>query len=863
MILLERADTKLRIFEDSSSADTAVREAAAALRELLDAPRWKPNEPLALPWRSKSLGRIRHGMDPETGSQVPDTYTNWMIVTEELVSLHMKRGQFREAMEHLDEKMDKKLLSRITLPAEYRANMLVNLLHCELESGRVVEALDSSEDSEKRLFPADKDLKDAVLSTPAWHLLNARTYFYHFAWDMALAECEQSNEVRQKFSRDLEGQLHTWRDVIYAWCMGQKRLDSGTRGDIMDALASWQTAVDEERLRVQENPRFSTCWYLRFVLMALSNCGYAMQSEDSRVEVHKILLEKCEQLLQDLSEDPRARGDPLLRKARRVIKTHSLPDGGGVRRSVLHVDATACGTLARWIKHSTQNPNVEFDTYYTQPGGLAIPGVGVKTIKPIHPGDIITADYGPPYQVPKAALRGSVSPGPYQADFPYLSTVLNGLATSTSPLRPGRLFRMIESLARIEQQEEATVRRLSLEEYPEVLEEDKFYLDEYGNLKAGPETHIGAGVYIMLYGGVLRRGPMSYFGVAVAWRKTAPCYRVVQDPITNTYCMYNRAIVSSVRVLLMSKEWSYSGPPTRRAPPPPSPSPSVADGPGLDRYGADGGDTRMAGYDDDYIRARLVNRLGNDFHYYYDHRGVHDNDTPVSAPCRATQVEDGGGSISSSSRSGLVPEDDPWRRRTAPESSKNRMMPTSSSHDPSQQPDDYRVTDSVVLKDSHWTMLEGGFSCSLCDTTVVHEAQLRDHIKGKRHQKHLNYLQWERSSHSDSDGNAAAGVTAANVTITTTPSGRLSTRADSAGVVIHHSCPTMDEKHAGAATAIRPSEHNSSSSHGRTPPDPASGWMDDSEMEDYTKQCNRQFWTPAGEPRTDGLVDFEGSSNEE
>ncbi|KAF4695725.1 hypothetical protein FOZ60_003737 [Perkinsus olseni] len=514
MILLERADTKLRIFEDTSS-DTAVREAAAALRELLDAPRWKPNEPLALPWGSKSLGRIRHGMDPETGSQVPDTYTNWMIVTEELVSLHMKRGQFREAMEHLDEKMDKKLLSRITLPAEYRANMLVNLLHCELESGRVVEALDSSEDSEKRLFPADKGFE-------AWHLLNARTYFYHFAWDMALAECEQSNEVRQKFSRDLEGQLHTWRDVIYAWCMGQKRLDSGTRGDIMDALASWQTAVDEERLRVQENPRFST-----FVLMALSNCGYAMQSEDSRVEVHKILLEKCEQLLQDLSENPRARSDPLLRKARRVIKTHSLPDGG-IRRSVLHVDATACGTLARWIKHSTQNPNVEFDTYYTQPG------------------DIITADYGPPYQIPKAALRGSMSPGPYQADFPYLSTVLNGLATSTSPLRPGRLFRMIESLARIEQQEEAT------EEYPEVLEEDKFYLDEYGNLKAGPETHIDSGVYIMLYGGVLRRGPMSYFGVAVPWRKTAPCYRVVQDPINNTYCMYKRSMYDDDKDIIFS-----------------------------------------------------------------------------------------------------------------------------------------------------------------------------------------------------------------------------------------------------------------------------------------------------------------------
>ncbi|KAF4701398.1 hypothetical protein FOZ63_016296 [Perkinsus olseni] len=309
----------------------------------------------------------------------------------------------------------------------------------------------------------------------------------------------------------------------------------------------------------------------------------------------------------------------------------------------------------------------------------------------------------------------------------------------------------------------------------------------------------------------------------------------------------------------MSKEWSYSGPPTRRAPPP-----SVADGPGLDRYGADGEDTRMAD-DDDYIRTRLVNRLGNDLHYYSDHQGVHDNDTPVSAPYRATQVEDGGGSISSSSRSEVVPEDDPWRRRTAPESSKNRMMPTSSSHDPSQQPDDYRVTDPVVLRDSHWTMLEGGFSCSLCDTTVVHEAQLRDHIKGKRHQKHLNYLQWERSSHSDSDGTAAAGATAANATIPTTPSGRLSTRADSAGVAIHHSCPTMDEKHAGAATAIRPSEHNnnsSSSSHGRTPPDPASGWMDDSEMEDYTKQCNRQFWTPAGEPRTDGLVDFEGIEGE-
>ncbi|EER07619.1 hypothetical protein Pmar_PMAR024023 [Perkinsus marinus ATCC 50983] len=140
-------------------------------------------------------------------------------------------------MEYLDEKTDKKLLSRVGIPPEYRANMLVNLLHY------------SSEDAEKRLFPAEKALKDAVLSTPAWHLLNARTYLYHFAWDMALEECEESNEVRQKYQRDLQGQLHTWRD---------RRLASGMRGDVMDALTSWQTAVDEERLRIKDDPRFST-----------------------------------------------------------------------------------------------------------------------------------------------------------------------------------------------------------------------------------------------------------------------------------------------------------------------------------------------------------------------------------------------------------------------------------------------------------------------------------------------------------------------------------------------------------------------------------------------------------------------------
>ncbi|EER07618.1 hypothetical protein Pmar_PMAR024022 [Perkinsus marinus ATCC 50983] len=168
--------------------------------------------------------------------------------------------------------------------------------------------------------------------------------------------------------------------------------------------------------------------------MALTNCGYAMQSEDSRMEVHRILLDKCQELLQELSEDPRTRGDALLRKARRVLRQHRSPYDG-------------------------TDPNVEFDTYYTQPGGLGLPGVGVRTIKPIQPGDIITADYGPDYQIPKAALREGMNPGPYQADFPYLSTVLNGLATSTSP-----------------------------EDDPEMVEEDKFYLDDDGSLKAGPET---------------------------------------------------------------------------------------------------------------------------------------------------------------------------------------------------------------------------------------------------------------------------------------------------------------------------------------------------------------------------------------
>lgn len=50
-----------------------------------------------------------------------------------------------------------------------------------------------------------------------------------------------------------------------------------------------------------------------------------------------------------------------------------------------------------------------------------------------------------------------MNPGPYQADFPYLSTVLNGLATSTSPVRAGRLLRMVESLASIDG-DQATVR---------------------------------------------------------------------------------------------------------------------------------------------------------------------------------------------------------------------------------------------------------------------------------------------------------------------------------------------------------------------------------------------------------------------
>lgn len=37
------------IYRDTGS-DTAVREAAGALRELLDAKRWRPNDPLSLPW---------------------------------------------------------------------------------------------------------------------------------------------------------------------------------------------------------------------------------------------------------------------------------------------------------------------------------------------------------------------------------------------------------------------------------------------------------------------------------------------------------------------------------------------------------------------------------------------------------------------------------------------------------------------------------------------------------------------------------------------------------------------------------------------------------------------------------------------
>lgn len=48
------------------------------------------------------------------------------------------------------------------------------------------------------------------------------------------------------------------------------------------------------------------------------------------------------------------RGDALLRKARRVLRQHRSPYDGTVRRSVLHIDATACGTLARWIRHSTE-----------------------------------------------------------------------------------------------------------------------------------------------------------------------------------------------------------------------------------------------------------------------------------------------------------------------------------------------------------------------------------------------------------------------------------------------------------------------------------------------------------------------------
>lgn len=50
------------------------------------------------------------------------------------------------------------------------------------------------------------------------------------------------------------------------------------------------------------------------------------------------------------------------------------------------------------------------------------------------------------------------------------------------------------------------------------------------------------------------------------------------------------------------------------------------------------------------------------------------------------------------------------------------------------------------------------------DTTVVHEAQLRDHIKGKRHQKNLNYLEWERYSQSD-DSARANDTTIATSTI--------------------------------------------------------------------------------------------------
>ncbi|EER09297.1 hypothetical protein Pmar_PMAR026948 [Perkinsus marinus ATCC 50983] len=163
---------------------------------------------------------------------------------------------------------------------------------------------------------------------------------------------------------------------------------------------------------------------------------------------------------------------------------------------------------------------------------------------------------------------------------------------------------------------------------------------------------------------------------------------------------------------------------------------------------------------------------------------------------------------------------------------------------PKNESESYEVTDPVVLKDTHWKMLEGGFLCSLCDTTVVHEAQLRDHIKGKRHQKNLNYLEWERYSQSDDSARAN------DTTIAT------STIPAAAADATQRIPTTLRSARSGVIDVVHGNEDPNDQHH--IPSDPVSGWLDNVEMDDYTSQCNRQFWTTAGEPRTHGIVDFEG-----
>ncbi|KAF4663861.1 hypothetical protein FOL47_005529 [Perkinsus chesapeaki] len=790
----------------NTGSDKAVREAAVALRQLLDAPRWKPSTPLTLPWGNKSLGRIHDGVDTVTGSSVPNNYTNRMIVTEELVSLHMKRGQFREAIEYLDERTDKKILTRDTLPPEYRANMLVNLLHCELEAGRIAEALDSSEDAEKRIFPADKELEEAVLANPAWHLLNARTYFYYFAWDMALAECKLSNsKERNNTTPVLQGQLHTWRDIIYSWCMGQKRLASGTMGDVIQVLESWQRAVDEEEIRVQEKARFSRCWYLRFILMALSNIGYCNQSEEGRVEIHRLLLERCQQLLRDLSHNARTRGDPLLRRARKILRVHRKEKEqgeGGVdnddiiipKQSILYIDATHCGTLGRWIKHNNKDPNVEFYTYYTQPGGMSIPSVAIRACKAIKAGDIITADYGTEYQIPEMALRK--------------------------------------------------------EDSPEVIPEDKFYLDDNGDLRATNDTTDAA---VAGWGGSIMfniHGSSSFSSSSSSsstprmkhhhhpWR-----YGDVNDIDNNNSDEYIRRLLGDTLGNVATSSMGNTSSSTS----------------------SQGTTTFRRVVNNAATAAGVADR-------------VHNTSWLSSRRRRNDDSENESGDISDDERDGIIK----GRRRrekkippspvkiptttTSQQCGGNNNREQEEKEDEDEEP--YKVTDPVVLGDSHWTMLEGGFKCKLCDATVVHESQLRGHIEGRRHKKNLSYKLWEQSQCS-SNSCSTTGIPTPKqqqqqqLTVTTTTKVVSDTTTAPPRVIMKQANNNGDR---GSKWEIQGGDASATSSvaaGAEVEPVAAFAWFDDYERKDYENQCNRQFWADNGELRTDGIVDILGIQHDD